>query len=197
MSVDGSNLDAGISEALLSSPLSPTTAEESLKQAGVKRGRGRPPKNGICRIEKTRKQERRGRPRRESTASPQKKETVPPASTPIPTSAAADAGALLPAHSQEENTFSFLSLEAEENRIVGNFQALLLTIDFLRRKQSISDFVSVQQGVEGITSGTFSKGDLIIVLSVCSKNFQVLWKRVSSQEGQPLNNILCIKCRCL
>ena len=188
---DDSDLDAGISEAFLSSPLSSPTTAGSFNIAGVKRGRGRPPKNGICRVEPKKSGRGRGRPRKEVAASTQTKEAAPQISTPASTSKLTSVQPPEPAPRLVSETFP-VQQEDQEDRVLENFQAMLLTIDFLKRKHSVSDFSSVRQGVEGITSRSFSENDLIDVLSVCSKNFQVEWKQIAFEEGQSPQNCLCV-----
>ena len=168
------SLDADITAAFLSSPLSSPGLPNVIS---VKRGRGRPPKNGICRVEK-KSGRGRGRPRKEPIVLPQTNQGDPPVS------------AKTVAVSAEPQS-SHASVERED-RVVENFQALLLTIDFLKKKHAVPDFHSIRRGIEGITCGTFNEDDLIEVLSACSKNFQVEWRQMSLEKDQAPQNCLCV-----
>ena len=268
MSADDIDIDAGITEAFMPSfmsslpgaPVSTPPVDSLVQMAGgspdvtgVKRGRGRPPKNGVSRVEPkpTTPGRGRGRPRKDgNVASPQaqgstiqhqtRAPTAMPIHIPIPMSMPMTlvpgsgstsvpvnapiqdqaqkpiqyqihAPMQLPVQAHNVNALAPTSASATapvlatapapaptpsqvpvEDKVIADFQALLLTIDFLQKKHTLPTFSSVRQGVEGITSGQFEMEHLIDVLSVCSQNFYIEWKHLSQEEGKPLQNSMCI-----
>lgn len=83
-------------------------------------------------------------------------------------------------------------LDAESEQIVENYKALILAIDFIRKRFMVPCFIRVQEGVENITGCRFDKSDLQTVISVWPASFLVEWKRISLEEGSAPLNYLCI-----
>ena len=199
--VDDPQLPSSTS-SLLSSPSKELPEQQLIPpSSGKKRGRGRPPKNGICAAEPKPKSGRgRGRPRKDASPSattstsdsplqssvqqPQKTDAPPSAIAIVTKRSNGDVGSI--------DAMADGGLGRLEDLVIRNFQALLLTIDFIRKKHTPPTFSNIKQGVESITSDRFDAIDLENVLSVCAENFIVDWKWLSTEDGEPPAYHLCI-----
>lgn len=84
------------------------------------------------------------------------------------------------------------TLDPASIKIMENYKAMILTIDYMRKKMTTPSFRGLQEGVENITGDRFITSDLEDVVSVYPERFDIAWRRIATEKGSGLTNELCV-----
>ena len=83
-------------------------------------------------------------------------------------------------------------LDFQNSNLIEDFKALLVTENYLKKKNTLPTFDRLKEGVESITESSFTQSDLESIICVIENKFKLTWKNTSLDKDSRAQIRLCI-----